>query len=175
MVAVSNPCGGKVIKQLWHCGWPAKDGYPGAYPDRYLKYMREFLPVWEPVLHLFSGTVEDGVTIDLNEDVSPTHVLDLREDEIPYPDGHFAVVLADPPYDHKDYQASKRHYDMEPVPRYSFVKEAVRVLAPGGFFGVLHVMPYRTPKGCKRYAMIGVTTGTTQVIRVASIFRKEGK
>lgn len=169
---VQNPCGGKIIKQLWHCGWPQSGGYPGAYPSRYLKYMKEFLPVWTPTLHLFSGSIREGVTIDLNSEVDPTHILDLTKERIPYEDNTFSVVLADPPYSHKDYKASKRHYNMSEVPRYSFVKEAIRVLSPGGFFAVLHVMPYHAPKGCVRYAVIGVTTGTTQVIRVASIFTK---
>ncbi len=173
MTSVPNPCGGSVIKQLWHCGWPQSNGYPGAYPDRFLKYLKEFLPVWEPVLHLFSGTVQEGVTIDINPEVNPTHVLDLTKESIPYDDDTFAMVLADPPYDHKDYQASKRHYDMKPVSRYSFGEEDVRVTRPGGFFGVLHVFPHRTPKGCRRYAMIGITVGTTQVIRVLSLFQKE--
>ncbi len=165
-----------VIKALWHCGWPQAGGYPGAYPARYLKYMYQLIqslqaPL-EPRLHLFSGTVKDGVTIDINPEVNPTHVLDLTRDPIPYPDDYFAVVLADPPYSHKDYKAAERHYNLPEVPRYSFVPEAVRVLKPGGIFAVLHVMPYRTPKGCERVAMIGVTTGTTQVIRVASVFQK---
>jgi len=178
-MTITNPCGGKVIKQLWHCGWPSADGYPGAYPDRYLAYMRDLLSqiegedCWEPLLHLFSGSLDEGTTIDLNPDVNPTHVLDLTEDEIPYRDGHFRVVLADPPYSHKDYNASERHYGMKEVPRNSFVKEAVRVTQPGGYFAVLHVLPYRTPKECSRVAMIGVTVGSSQVIRAASIFRKE--
>lgn len=167
-----NPCGGDVVKQLWHCGWPDSDGYPGAYPDRFLGYAREFLPVWEPVCHLFSGTVEEGVTVDLNPEVDADHQLDLTEEKLPHDDETFAVVLADPPYTHADYDAGERHYDMPEVPRYSFRDEAARVTKVGGFFGVLHVMPYRTPANCERWAMIGVTTGTTQVIRCFSVFRK---
>lgn len=173
-----------VHRGLWHCGWPRSNGYPGAYPDRFLRYTEQFLTDlggWGfPLLHLFSGSLPDDppdiVTIDANPEpvpgLNPTHVLDLTRERIPYPDGHFQVVLADPPYSHKDYRASQRHYRMPEVPRYSFIPEAVRVLRPGGYLGVLHVMPYRTPPGCERVAVIGITTGTTQVIRCFSVFSK---
>jgi hypothetical protein len=168
----------KIITGLWHAGWPMSGGYPGAYPGRYLKYMRRFIEEqglpYEPVLHLFSGSLQEGVTIDIKAEVNPTHVLDLTKDRIPYDDNTFAVVLADPPYDRGvAYEASKGLYNItQAVPRYSFVPEAVRVLRTGGIFAVLHTMPYRTPKGCKRFAMFGVTLGTTSWIRCASIFQK---
>lgn len=167
-----NPCGGKVVKQLWHCGWPTADGYPGAYPDRFLGYCREFFPVWEPVCHLFSGTVDEGTTVDVNPNTDPDYQVDLINDEVPVEDESFAVVLADPPYTHKDYDAGDRHYQMPEVPRYSFKDELVRLTKPGGYAGVLHVMPYHKPEGMERWAMVGVTVGTTQVIRCLSVFRK---
>lgn len=179
---------GKVYKTLWHCGWPKSGGYPGAYPDRYLKYMEDYvtnicgLP-WNPLAHFFSGSLKgdgiDVVTFDLNPEQSPNHFVDLTKDKTPYPDNHFSVVLADPPYQHKGYDAAKELYSDakygggKEVKRYSFVKEALRILKPGGLFAVMHVLPYATPKGAKRQAIIGVTTGTSQVIRVVSVFRKE--
>lgn len=179
---------GKVYKTLWHCGWPKADGYPGAYPDRYLKYMQNYvtemcaLP-WNPLAHFFSGSVKgDGanvVTFDVNVEQSPSHIVNLTKDQTPYPDDHFAVVLADPPYQHKGYDAAKELYadpkygGGKEVKRYSFVKEAVRILRPGGIFAVMHVLPYATPLGTSRNAIIGVTTGTTQVIRVVSVFKKD--
>lgn len=178
---------GKVYKTLWHCGWPRSGGYPGAYPDRYLKYMEHYVTQirgldWNPLAHFFSGSLKgdgtDVVTFDL-PDQSPSCAVDLTKDQTPYPDDHFAVVLADPPYQHKGYDAAKELYSDpkygggKEVKRYSFVKEAVRILRPGGIFAVMHVLPYQTPKGTSRDAIIGITTGTTQVIRVVSVFRKD--
>lgn len=179
---------GKVYKTLWHCGWPRAGGYPGAYPDRYLQYMEHYvtgvcgLP-WNPLAHFFSGSIKgdgvDVVTFDVNAEQSPTHLVNLTKDPAPVPDNSFAVVLADPPYQHKGYDAATELYSDpkygggKPVKRYSFVKEAVRVLRPGGIFAVMHVLPYATPAGTSRQAIIGVTTGTTQVIRVVSVFRKD--
>lgn len=164
-----------VIMQHWHCGWPiAVDGQVGAYPQRYLSYMRSFFGgrYTDPILHLFSGSVREGITIDNDPAKGALHCIDVLKKGIPYPDNHFNIVFADPPYDHKDYQASERHYKKPPVPRYSFVKEAVRVTKVGGFFVVLHVMPYNCPKECVRFAQISVTAGSTMVVREASIFQK---
>ena len=162
---------------LWHCGWASSGGYPGAYPARYLQYVKRWIAETEaeykPVLHLFSGTVHEGTKIDLNPKVNPTHVLDLRSARIPYRDGTFATVLADPPYDHKNYEASKLLCGMEPVPRYSFMPEAIRVLRPGGFLFVLHVFPYKAFPGCDRVGFIGVTAGANSFIRCATIFRRQ--
>lgn len=153
-----------VITGVWACPRPT-----GKYKIRHQDSLVNRLEVLigpyndKRILHLFCGIARfsnalEEVRIDINPDVEPDIVMDLRKNTIPYPDNYFDVVYADPPY-----------YDFPP---YSFVDEAVRVLKPHGFLVILHQLVYITPKNTKRWGLIAITTGPNMRMRTLNIFRK---
>lgn len=150
----------KAVTGIWACPRP-HGKYQWIYPEGILDRLQALIGDFngKKVLHLFSGSSEMGVGIDINPAVKPDHVLDLSKNAIPYLDDDFDVVLADPPYE-----------NFKP---YCFVDEAVRVLKPDGFFCVLHFLIYKTPASCRRYACIGVTSGPNMRMRALNIFRKK--
>lgn len=120
---------------------------------------------------MFCGSSNFGDTIDINPDVNSTYVADCCG-RLPIADGVYDVVIADPPYDSQDITYSDKLYKTGLVKPYSFVNEAVRVCKVGGFICILHQLVYKTLKGTERYAVIPITTGPNQRIRVLNIFKK---
>jgi len=113
-------------------------------------------------LHLFSGKSKYGVTCDINPFNKPDHIIDCTQ-KLPFGNEEFDVVLAEPPY------YSGHDYGVKP---YSFIKESVRVLKIGGFLCILHTLHYQIPKGMKRTALIGISTGPNLKARWLNIFQK---
>ena len=141
--------------------------YKTRHPDQLISRLEVLIGPWtnKRILHLFCGVskfpnAKEEVRIDINSEVNPDYVLDLRKDKLPFPNDYFDVVYADPPY-----------YDFPP---YCFVDEAVRVLKPLGFLVILHQLVYCTPKNTKRWACISVGTGPNMRLRCLNIFRKVG-
>ena len=139
--------------------------YKTRHPDAILKRLEALLGPYKVkrILHLFCGIsrfpdAKEEIRVDINPEVNPDYVLDLRKDKLPFEDDSFDIVYADPPY-----------YDFPP---YCFVDEAVRVLKPAGFLVILHQLVYRTPKNTKRWAMIALSTGPNMRLRCLNIFRK---
>jgi SAM-dependent methyltransferase len=134
--------------------------YKCKFPNSFLKRLSTLIDFEDKkILHLFCGISQFGtVRVDINPAVKPDYVLDLSKDKLPFSDDTFDIVIADPPY-----------VDFKP---YSFVREAVRVLKPNGFFIVLHWLVYIKPKGCRRWACIAVSTGPNHRMRSCNIFRK---
>ena len=104
-------------------------------------------------------------------ETSPTFIADCRV-KLPINDNIYDVIIADPPYDSQNIIYSTKLYNEGIVRPYSFVDEAVRVTKKGGFICILHQLVYKTLRGTERYAVIPITTGHNQRIRVLNIFRK---
>ena len=152
---------GKAYTGLWACP-RATGAYIWRYPAGLMKRCEKYLgiPIYKgKTLHLFSGSSQIGVTVDINPQVNPDYVLDLLYDKLPFSDNSFDVVLADPPYNE--------------FPPYCFVDEAIRVLKPNGYFVVLHFLVYKTPHFTTRKAVIAVTTGSNMRIRALCVFQKK--
>jgi len=154
----------------WACGRPMAP-YKGAYPNGFLRRLDALLGFSDKrVLTLFCGSSEFGDTVDIKPELSPTIVADCRTD-LPIADASYDVSIADPPYDSQNIVYSAKLYKEDVVKPYSFVKEMVRVTKPGGFVCILHQLVYKTPDGCERHAVIPITTGPNQRIRVLNVFR----
>ena len=154
------------------------DPFPegGGYPHRFLPWafeiMSEFGPTVEPdkVLHLCGGSVKTGVTVDIRADKNPDIVADCRS--VPLPDESVQWILADPPYSEeyaRNLYGTEEHY---PKPA-AIVKEAARLLRPGGIIGLLHFQVPMIRKPMKFINVYGVTTGSGYNIRAWSLIRKE--
>jgi SAM-dependent methyltransferase len=90
---------------------------------------------------------------------------------LPFADNSFDLILSDPPYSAED----SAKYGCPPFPLGGFVKEAHRILRPGGHLGMLHVYyPAYSRKQWKLEALIMVITGFLRRARVFSILTKIG-
>lgn len=119
-------------------------------------------------LHMFSGSTEFGVTVDYRSDSNALVVAPF--DAIPTPDTLYDGVLADPPY--ADHWQGQWHGEL-PKPKH-ILREAVRLVKPGGLIGILHIIiiPAYAEYGLRRVALHPVLTGPNNAIRVFNVFRK---
>ena len=154
-------------------GSSGKPAYYGAYPSGFLRRAKDLLLSNQNdiLVHLCSGTVVDpqGITIDINPEVNPDIIADATK--TPFHNNQFNAVLIDPPYTEQD--AEKYGEDLPSTT--DLLKEALRIVKPGGKVGLLHFIVPRIPKGYeKRYiTLIGVITGGAQRIRVFTVLKKE--
>jgi len=136
------------LETHWAAGRPMAK-YKGAYPEGFLRRLDERIGLKnKKVLTLFCGSSDYGDTLDIKPELNPTYLADCR----------------------KDY--SKKLYKEEIVRPYSFTKEAVRICKSGGLICILHQLVYKTLPGTERFAVIPITTGPNQRIRVLNIFKK---
>lgn len=151
----------------------------GGYPLQFLPLAYQTLGVTNPaeVLHLCAGSVEVGVTVDIRPGTRPDVVADCRC--LPFADESFRWVMADPPYSRRWarqlYGLTKRHY---PTPL-AIVREAARILKPGGRVGVLHYQMAPAPgfrgRGSRALRLVGVwglVLGPATQIRAWTVYEK---
>jgi SAM-dependent methyltransferase len=144
----------------------------GGYPHRFLEWVYEIMevPDTSKVLHLCSGSVVTGMRVDIRQETKPTICCDARR--TPFADDSFDYILADPPYAESYAENLYKTGDAYPKPG-ELLKEASRVLRPGGYFGILHFIVPMTRRPMKMIGVWGITTGAGYAIRAWSLFRKD--
>ena len=154
---------------------PAEDFGPfpngGGYPYRFLKHAYDTLGVTDPdkVLHLCSGSMLRGIRVDIRPETNPTVVADARK--TPFADGSFRWIMCDPPYSE---EYAKNLYGTEanyPKPG-ELLREATRLLEPGGRVGLLHFQVPMFRKPLRLVGVWGITTGLGYNIRAWSVFER---
>jgi len=143
----------------------------GGYPIGFIEWAYEIMGVTDPenVLHLCSGSMRTGVRVDIRPEMQPTVCCDVRN--TPFPDESFDFILSDPPYAEsyaENLYGTGQHY---PKPG-EILKEATRLLRPGGYFGLLHFIVPMNRKPMKMVQVYGITTGAGYAIRAWSLFTK---
>jgi SAM-dependent methyltransferase len=144
----------------------------GGYPRNFLQRAFEILGVTDPskVLHLCSGSMRSGIRVDIRPETNPDFVCDCRN--TPFPDQSFEHIMVDGPYSREyaeNLYGTGKHY---PKPG-QILKEAARLLRPGGRVGFLHFMVPHVRKPLRLVTVIGITTGCGYAIRAWSVFEKE--
>lgn len=153
---------------------PAIDVGPwhdGGYPHRFLERAYQTLGVTDPsrVLHICSGGVKVGVTVDVRAEVAPRVIGDARM--LPFRDATFDWAMADPPYGES--YAEQLYGTGESYPRPSHIlSEASRVLRPGGRVGILHFIVPKARYGLRQVGCWGVYTGPDFAIRAWTVYEK---
>lgn len=167
---------GRWVYGVWMIGnnYRAHSGYYGEYPPTYLKRIKALFPEACHVLHLCAGKVQTGfwpqeVKLDIRRDVTPDVVGDSAW--LPFRDKVFDLVLADPPYTKED----ARKYGTGTINRRLTIKEASRVLVPGGHLAWLDtVYPMFSRSEFQLVATIGLIRSTNNRVRNVFIFASEG-
>lgn len=140
----------------------------GRLPRGFLK--KAVLPVLgvprDEVLHVCSGSLREKYTVDIRPETKPWLVADACA--LPLPDDSFAGVFLDPPYT----PAWSRQYGTKYPPTYPLIREAYRVVKPGGRVAVFHFLVPLKPKGSRLVKVFGVTVGMGYQIRALTVFEK---
>ena len=149
---------------------PFPDG--GGYPKRFLERAFETLCVTDPtkVLHLCSGSMRSGITVDIRLEVGPMIVADCRA--VPLPDGSQRWIMADPPYAADYAENLYGTGNVYPKPG-QILREAARLLVVGGRVGILHFIVPMVRRPLRLIGVCGITTGSGYAIRAWSVFEKE--
>lgn len=152
------------------------DGFAvfGRYPKGFLAHVikRELLGSGvrrDDILHVCSGTLgpEEKWTVDLRLKARPLVV--ASGTALPFRDASVQAVMMDPPYSD---EYARNLYRTE-MPRNSWLlREAARVLVPGGRVGILHVAVPFSPPGCRLLNVYGISTGVGFRIRAFTIYEK---
>lgn len=146
--------------------------HEGGYPYRFLEFAHRTLGVVDPakVLHVCSGGVRVGITLDIRAACRPRVVGDARS--LPFRDASFDFVMADPPYGESYAEHLYGTGNVYPRPA-TIMLEAARVLRPGGRFGLLHFITPRARGGLRLLRVWGLWVGPDMAIRAWSIWEKE--
>jgi hypothetical protein len=160
------------ILGVWNIGNSYKgSGYYGSYPPSYLKRIMSMFPDKKKILHLFSGSVKDdnAITFDCNPALNPSVVGDAHKlsEFVPH---DIDLILSDCPYS----KADAEHYGTPMINRFKVVKEAVKVLAPGGHLCWMDtVLPMYRKAELARVGEIMITRSTNHRVRAVFLFEKK--
>lgn len=148
---------------------PFPDG--GGYPKRFVEWALDEMGCADErsVLHLCSGSMVTGVRVDIRPEKNPDIVADCRN--VPLPDESFDFILADPPYS-EDYATNLYGTGASYPKPGQIVKEAMRLLRPGGKFGLMHFQVPMIRKPMKILGVYGITTGSGYAIRAWTLMEK---
>jgi hypothetical protein len=152
------------------------DGYAvfGRYPKGWLEHVVRLQCLGDvrrdDILHVCAGTLGpiEKWTVDLRAAAQPRLRADGRA--LPFRDGCFKAVMLDPPY--TDAYARNLYGTDNPRPSW-LLKEAARVVAPGGRIGMLHVAVPFAPPDCFLVTVEAVTIGVGFRVRAFTVYEKE--
>lgn len=154
------------------------DGFAvfGRYPRGFLEHILKMQLLGDvqrdSILHVCSGTLGpfERWTVDLRKQARPTVM--ASGTALPFKDHSFPAVMMDPPYS-DDY--ARNLYGVE-NPRPSWLlREAARVVQPGGRIGILHVAIPFSPPECELVNVWGISTGVGFRIRAFTVYQKQQK
>lgn len=149
------------------------DGYAvfGRYPKGFLRHILKLRLLGDvrrdDVLHVCSGTLTERWTVDVRPEARPR--VQAAGEALPFRDASFPAVLMDPPY--SDAYARNLYGVENPRPAW-LLREAARVVVPGGRIGILHVAIPFPPPGCHLVRVWPVSTGVGFRIRALTIYER---
>lgn len=162
-----------LTRQVLHGADP--DGFAvfGQFPDGFLRHIVKMRLLGDvardEILHVCSGTLSahERWTVDMRPAARPTVI--AKGQALPFRDASFRAVLIDPPYTE---EYARNLYRSE-FPRPShLLREAARVVVPGGRIGLLHIAVPITPEGCDFVKSFGVVPAPGFRIRALTIYER---
>jgi SAM-dependent methyltransferase len=121
------------------------------------------------ILHVCSGSLPpgEGIRVDIRPDAHPDILADGRH--LPLADGSQAAVMLDPPY--TPHYAKDLYGVAYPRPSH-LLREASRVVRPGGRIAFVHYITPNPPPGCRIVKVFGLSVGLGYPMRAVTIFER---
>lgn len=144
----------------------------GGYPKGFLDFIYEKLAVTDPdqVVHLCSGSIKRGITVDIRPEMNAKYCCDARH--TPIETGTCNWVVCDPPPSEIIqwglYGLSSEEY---PTPS-ELLDEACRILAPGGKVCLLAMVEPTPPPGLQYIGAYCLLMGPGYVVRGAFLYER---
>jgi len=165
------------ICDTWILARPKGQRIYGAFPSGFYWRMRVMLPGY--LCHLCSGSLgladdDNALFVDKTrpawaEGLAGEFFLQANATATGLRDGTFDAVMIDPPYSPED--AAEYGHDY-PEPK-DLLREAWRIVRPGGRVGFLHYLFPRPPvKDYRLIATISVLMGYGNRVRLFTVFEK---
>ncbi len=141
--------------------------YPAALIGKVLPWLRV---ARSKLLHVCSGGLPrgEGIRVDVRHEARPDLVADGRS--LPFPDGSIESALLDPPY--SEHYARELYGVDYPLPSH-LLKEAARVVRPGGRIGFVHYLVANPPPRCHHVKTFGLSMGFGYPMRAVTIYERE--
>lgn len=145
----------------------------GAYPNSLLKRIKSLFPDKQNILHLFSGNVHDDITFDINPDVKPTILDDIRNvknhKEI---FSNINLIIADSPYEDKDFE----RYKQKPFNKTQVLRDLAEITKSDTILTWLDtIKPIYNSEYWYLYGEILVSVSTNHRYRGLCIFQRTDK
>ena len=150
------------------------DGFAvfGRFPKGFLRHFLKLRMLGDvtrdEVLHVCSGTLTEAWTVDVRAEAKPRVI--ANGTALPFRDASFKAVLMDPPY--SDAYARNLYGTENPRPAW-LLREAARVVVPGGRIALMHVGVPFAPPACHLVRVWPVSTGVGFRGRWVTIYQKD--
>ena len=142
----------------------------GQYPRGLIKRMLPWLCCERhEILHVCSGALPrgEGIRVDVRPEAQPDILADGRA--LPLADRSVAAVMIDPPYSP---EYAKSLYGIE-YPRPShLLREAARVVRPGGRIAIVHYITPKPVAGLVFVKAFGLSTGFDMPMRAITVYER---
>jgi hypothetical protein len=145
----------------------------------YGQYPRALIPAMLPwlacarheVLHVCSGALPpgEGIRVDIRPEARPDILADGRK--LPLESGSVAAVMLDPPYNE---HYSRELYGVQYPRPAQLLREAARVVRPGGRIIIVHYITPKPVAGTRFVKAFGLSTGFDMPMRAVTIYEREG-